>query len=141
MADTTLGRLSPDGKFMAFSSDEIQAERGEIYVRQFDVSKPARDGDTKWQISKQGANVMLLWRGGGAEIFFGGLNLETHDFLMMAADVTTSPAFHAGNPKLLFKVPGPVSTGASIINAGLANVSRDGQRFVFAINVPAGAPR
>jgi dipeptidyl aminopeptidase/acylaminoacyl peptidase len=134
--DCGMARLSPDGKLMAFESDEVQPERNEVYVRPFDVSKPARDGDTKWQISKSGANSMLSWRGDGREIFFGGLNLENNDLFVMAADVSTSPAFHAGAPKMLFKIPGPVGTG-SFVDAGLANVSRDGQRFVFGINVPA----
>jgi hypothetical protein len=39
-------------------------------------------------------------------------------------------AFQAETPKPLFKLPGP-------INGNLGNISRDGQRFVFAINVPA----
>lgn len=137
--DCSLARLSPDGKLLAFASDEIQAERDEVYVRPFDVTKPARDGDTKWQISKDGSNSMLLWRGDGAEILFGGMNLANHDLLVMAADVTSRPSFHAGTPKLLFTVPGPVSTGS--FGDGLASVTRDGQRFVFPISVPAGASR
>jgi hypothetical protein len=39
-------------------------------------------------------------------------------------------AFHAGAPKMLFKLPGPLS-------GNLGNVRGDGQQFVFAINVSA----
>jgi hypothetical protein len=73
---------------------------------------------------------MLHWRGDGKEIFFRGLNLETNELRVMSVDITTGPAFSAGAPKLLFKLPGP-------LNGNLGNISRDGQRFVFAVNVPA----
>jgi hypothetical protein len=38
-----------------------------------------------------------------------------------------------GTPKLLFRLPGP-------LGGNLGNISRDGQRFVFAVNVSAAAP-
>jgi hypothetical protein len=49
---------------------------------------------------------------------------------VMAAEVGTGPAFHTGVPKMLFKLPGPLS-------GNLGNIRSDGQQFVFAINVPA----
>ena len=48
----------------------------------------------------------------------------------MAVDVTTTPTFSAGTPKLLFKLPGP-------IGGNLGNIRADGQQFVFAVNVSA----
>src|SRR5262245_13562766 len=124
-----IGRLSPDGKYMAFRSDEKQPERGEVYVRPFDAST-GKPGDGKWQVSKDGVNAMLHWRADGKEIFFRGLNLESNDLLVMSVDVTTTPTFSAGAPRLLFKLPGP-------LGGNLGNISRDGQRFVFAVNVSA----
>ena len=59
-----------------------------------------------------------------------GLNLESNELLVMSVEVATTPTFRAGTPKLLFKLPGP-------LGGNLGNISRDGQRFVFAINVPA----
>ena len=126
-----IGRLSPDGKFIAFRSDEAQPERGEVYVRPFDIAK-MQPGEGKWRLSKDGVNAMLHWRADGKEVFFRGLNLESSDLLVMSVDVATMPAFTVGTPKLLFKLPGP-------LGANLGNISRDGQRFVFAINVPAAA--
>jgi Tol biopolymer transport system component len=126
-----IGRLSPDGKFMAFRSDEKQPERGEVYVRPFDAST-GKPGEGKWPVSKDGVNAMLHWRADGKEIFFRGLNLESNDLLVMSVDVTTTPTFNAGTPKLLFKLPGP-------LGGNLGNISRDGQRFVFAVNVSANA--
>jgi Tol biopolymer transport system component len=127
------GRLSPDGRFMAFRSDEVQAERAEVYIKPFDASAGAAgDGDPKWRVSKDGALGMLAWRSDGKEIFFRGLDLDSNDLEVMAAEVNTAPTFSVGTPKLLFKLPGP-------LGGSLGNISRNGQRFVFAINVPASA--
>ena len=126
-----VGRLSPDGKFMAFRSDEAKPERGEVYVRPFDAST-GKPGEGKWQVSRDGANAMVHWRADGKEIFFRGLNLESNELLVMSVEVATTPAFRAGTPKLLFKLPGP-------LGGNLGNISRDGQRFVFAVNVSAAA--
>jgi Tol biopolymer transport system component len=124
-----VGRLSPDGKFMAFRSDEAQPERGEVYVRSFNAAK-GMPGKGKWRVSTDGVNAMIHWRQDGKEIFFRGQNLDSPDLLVMSADVTTSPRFTTSKPKLLFKLPGP-------LGGNLGNISRDGQRFVFAVNVPA----
>ena len=131
------GRLSPDGRFIAYRSDEAKPERFEIYVRPFDADKPASD-DKKWRVSKDGvfgSNIffdtpMLHWRGDGKEIFFRGQELDSNDLVMMAAEVETEAAFHVQTPKVLFRIPGPVE-------GSLGAISRDGQRFVLAINVPA----
>jgi Tol biopolymer transport system component len=125
------GRLSPDGRFMAFRSDEAQPEQFEVYVRPFDAST-GQPGNGKWRVSKDGVAAMLHWRADGKEFFFRGQNLESNDLLVMSVDVTTTPTFTAGTPKLLFKLPGPLV-------GNLGNISLDGERFVFAINVPAGA--
>jgi Tol biopolymer transport system component len=124
-----VGRLSPDGKFMAFRSDEAQPERGEVYVRSFNAAK-GMPGKGKWRVSTDGAAAMIHWRQDGKEIFFRGQDLDSPDLLVMSADVTTSPTFTTSKPKLLFRIPGP-------LGGNLGNISRDGQRFVFAVNVPA----
>lgn len=131
------GRLSPDGRFIAYRSDEAKPERFEIYVRPFDGNKPPSD-DKKWQVSKDGVfgsniffdNPMLHWRNDGKQIYFRGQELDSNDLVMMAADVESAPSFHVGAPKVLFRIPGPVE-------GSLGAVSRDGQRFVLPINVPA----
>ena len=128
-----VGRLSPDGKFMAFRSDEAQPEQGEVYVRPFNAST-GLPGEGKWRVSKDGVMAMLHWRADGKEMFFRGQNLESNELLLMSVDVTTTPTFTAAAPKLLFKLPGP-------LGGNLGNVSRDGQRFVFAVNVPAAGTR
>jgi hypothetical protein len=52
---------------------------------------------------------------------------------LMAADVTTTPTFKGGTPKALFKIPG-------VYRGNLGNISRDAQRLVFAMDVPADTP-
>jgi Tol biopolymer transport system component len=130
--DETVGRFSPDGKFVAYRSDEANALKGEVYVRPFDAAT-GKPGDGKWQVSKDGVNAMIHWRADGKEVFFRGLNIETNDLVVVSADVTTpqgAKEFQVAAPKVLFKLPGP-------LNGNLNNIRRDGQRFVFAVNVPA----
>ncbi len=136
--DEGTGRLSPDGRFIAYRSDEAKPERFEIYVRPFDAAKPVVAED-RWQVSKDGVfgnNIffgfpaMLHWRDDGKEILFRAQELDSNDLVMMAADVETTPTFRVGPTKVLFRLPGP-------IEGSLGAVSRDGQRFVLAINVPA----
>jgi Tol biopolymer transport system component len=129
--DDETGRVSPDGRFLLYRSDEKQAERYEVYVRPFDPST-GKVGEQEWQVSKDGAGAMLHWRGDGKEVFFRGLNLDSNELYVMAAEVGASPAFHAGTPRMLFKLPGP-------LDGSLGNISRDGQQFVFAIDVPAAS--
>ena len=62
------------------------------------------------------------------------MSFLTRDWEVMAVDVTTTPAFKAGTPRVLFKLPGPFPLVGD--SQQWRNVSRDGQRFVFAINVP-----
>jgi Tol biopolymer transport system component len=127
--DESVGRFSPDGKFIAYRSDEDNALKGEVYVRPFDAAT-GKPGDGKWRVSKDGVLAMIHWRANGREIFFRGMNLENNDLLVMSADVSTDQGFQTATPKVLFKLPGP-------LNGNLNNIRRDGQRFVFAVNVPA----
>jgi len=136
--DTGWGRFSPDSRFMAYTSNEADPERREVYVRRFDASTGAAAAEGKWQVSKDGAG-MILWRGDGKEMCFAVPDLQTRGTLVMAVDVATTPTFQAGTPKLLFKLPGLFSGW----NDGQRfNISRDGQRFVFVMPVPvqAGTP-
>lgn len=130
------GRLSPDGRFFAYTSDEAKPERFEAYVLPFDAAKPATV-DKKSRLSKDGVmtanfspSAMLHWRADGKEIFFRALELNSNDLVLMTADVETGSEFRVGTPKMLFRLKGPIS-------GSLGAVSRDGQQFVLAINVPA----
>jgi hypothetical protein len=111
-------------------SNEGDPDRFQVYVRPF-VASTGAAGEGKWQISKDGAAAMLHWRADGKEFFFRAFNEPgTTDMRVMSVEVTMTPTFQAGTSKMLFSIPGP-------LNGNLQNISRDGQRFVFAINVAA----
>jgi len=120
------GRFSPDGRFLAYRSDETK--RGEVYVRSFD-SSTGTAGEGKWQLSKEGAAGMQTWRADGKEFFFR--QPGRGDFAVMSAEISTSPTFQASTPKVLFRLSGAPSAEAG----NLGNISRDGQRFVFTMDV------
>ena len=124
-------RLSPDSRFMAYLSDEIEAETFEVYVRPFDPSlgDVSASGAKPVPVSTAGARGMIFWRQDGKELYY-----LTPEWEVMTVDVTSAPTFQAGTPRLLLKLPGPFAGGGP---QQWSNVSRDGQRFVFTVNVPA----
>jgi hypothetical protein len=71
---------------------------------------------------------MIFWREDGKEMYF-----MNRDWEVLAVDVSTTPTFKAGTPKVLFKLPGPLPGNP----AQWKNVSRDGQRFIFAMPTTA----
>lgn len=85
------GQFSPDGKWVAFVSDE--SKRHEIYVQAF----PA--GGEKFPISTDGG-VQPRWRQDGKELFYVGL-----DGKLMGVPVTTGSTFERSSPVPLFDLP------------------------------------
>jgi Tol biopolymer transport system component len=123
--DAVQGRFSPEGRYMAYLSNEKNVERLEVYVRPFDANKPdAPPAGAPVQISKNGAIGMVNWRQDGKEMYF-----MTRDWEVMAVDITTTPTFQAGTPRLLFKMNGPLPGNPT----QWKNVSSDGERFIFAM--------
>ena len=114
----THGQISPDGKWMAYTSNETG--RSEIYVRPF----PAGPG--KWQISTNGGSF-ARWRRDGRELFYMDRGSSGK---LVAIDVKSSAStFEAGTPKELFD-PGYVNLPAGGPYHTYA-VSPDGQRFLI----------
>jgi eukaryotic-like serine/threonine-protein kinase len=112
--DDLSARFSPDGKFVAYSSD--QSGRPQVYVQSFP------EGDGRWQVSTDGG-AEPRWRADGRELFFIGA-----DRRMMAVPVSVSPSFQHGAPVALFQTR--MSTFANPFRTSYA-VSRDGQRFLI----------
>jgi serine/threonine-protein kinase len=106
------GVLSPDGRFLAYHSNE--SGMFEVFVRPF----PGVGG--KWQISSEGG-VQPVWARSGHEIFY------RNGDKMMAVPVGTEPAFQAGRPIQLFEKK------FAMPDTGLAeyDVTPDGERFVM----------
>ena len=109
------GQFSPDGKWVAYSSNE--SGKWEIYVTSF----PEPRG--KWQVSA-GGGEQPRWRGDGKELFY-----ISSDGKIMAAPVTTGANFDASTPVALFQVT--PRQPVPIYDLFVYDVSRDGQRFLI----------
>jgi Tol biopolymer transport system component len=106
------GQLSPDGRFLAYMSNETGAL--EIYVQTWPL------GGGKWQISN-GGGTLPRWRGDGKELFYRNLAFEFY-----AVPVTLEPRFSAGIPKLLYKRR---VQGDNLASSNWT-VTQDGQKFL-----------
>ena len=116
-------QFSPDGKWVAYSSNE--SGRWEVYVTSFP------DARGKWQVSANGGE-QPRWRGDGKEIYF-----LSADAKLMAASVDTKTEFESGTPTVLFQTDPRerVATTEVIVY----DVSRDGQRFLSNTNYNNGS--
>lgn len=120
-------RLSPDGRVAGFVSN--LSGRNEVYVVPFDPSAaPGAAAPMPLQVSDQGGSGMVFWRRDGKELFY----LAADRAIMSVAVESTSPA-RFGKPQVLFRPSGDIAPGLA---PGTTNVSRDGQRFVFAVPRP-----
>lgn len=122
------GRFSPDGRWVAYVSNE--SGRAEIYVM------PFPEGSGKWQISAAGGTEPT-WRRDGKELFY------LAGTFVMAADVDgTWAAFEVGSVRPLFEVArrvqnynGLTARGSNFGTGRVYDVAADGQRFL--VNVVA----
>ena len=81
--------LSPDGRWLAYSSDE--SGRREIYVQSFP------DLDAKWQISTEGGSEPA-WSPKGGELFY-----RNGDEMRVVRYETVRTSFQPSGSRLLFK--------------------------------------
>jgi len=123
-ASSTLknGQFSPDGKWVAYSSNE--SGRWEVYVTSF----PEAHG--KWQVSNAGGD-QPRWRSDGKELFY-----LAPDSRMMAVPVKTGPNFDAGTPTALFQA-NPRELVATSEQFSY-DVSRDGLKFLINTQLKTG---
>jgi Tol biopolymer transport system component len=109
--DELMGDFSPDGRFVAYTSNE--SGRFEIYV----VPYPGPGG--KWQISTAGG-AAPVWRRDGKELFY-----LAPDRKLMAVGIKTGAAFEAEAPQPLFETRIREDPDRHF------DVSADGQRFLL----------
>jgi serine/threonine-protein kinase len=111
-------KLSPDGRFVAYQSNESGQQ--EIYVL------PFPEGGSKTTVSNNGGR-QARWSRDGKELFYveGGT--------LMAVPVESGPDFSVGAPTPLFDHPS-LAAGLSIAQY---DVSADGERFLLAEPVNA----
>jgi len=109
-------RFSPDGKWLAYVSNETG--RHHVYV------SPYPEANVKWLVSGEAGGGGPVWSPDGTEIFYRRGNQ------MMVVSVQTKPTFSAGKPRVLFE-------GAYVTSPALPGVSQyhdihpDGQRFLM----------
>jgi Tol biopolymer transport system component len=117
-------QVSPDGKWLAYASNETGMP--EIYIKQFP------EGPAKRQVSTGGGR-WPRWRGDGKELFF----INTG---MAVVDIDTSGATpRPGIPRQLFTGQGnPSMVGHFAVYHRFA-VSPDGKRFLLALTAGSGA--
>jgi dipeptidyl aminopeptidase/acylaminoacyl peptidase len=124
--DEWLGKFSPDGRWIAYASNE--SGRYEVYVRSF---TPTADQSAagmragKWQVSTNGG-AQPRWRRDGKELYYVDPTKT-----LMAIPVQGGENFEAGIPRPLFEV--------GVDNFDAPNryvVAENGQKFL--VNVPVG---
>jgi Tol biopolymer transport system component len=122
------GQLSPDSRWMAYTSDE--SGQREVYVRPF----PASDG--KWRISTLGGD-QPRWRGDGKELLFVGTDGKMTAVTVKAV-TGTKPSFEAGAPLPLFETRIVANPAIPVFEY---DVTADGKRFLVDTNTAtASAP-
>ena len=107
--------LSPDGRFMAFMSDETG--RYEIYVVPFPNA-----ADARWAVSTGGGRNPR-WSPAGGEIFF----IDATDNVV-SVPVETEPTFTFGSARILFSA---ADYAVEIYWHPPYDVTADGQRFLM----------
>jgi hypothetical protein len=104
--------ISPDGKWLAYVSD--QTGREEVYVQPWPLT------GAKFQVSRNGGRAPL-WSKDGTELFF---NLYDRLFV---TQIDTESGFRASRPELLFRHPMD-NSGIPIANY---DITPDGSRFLI----------
>jgi len=126
-ADESAPTLSPDGRWLAYVSDETG--RDEVYIRPF----PNVD-DGKWQVSSNGAQAPL-WAHSGRELFY----VDADRNMMMAPVPAAGPAQFGARVKL-FKLGNDIFLNPQEYYTPF-DISPDDRRFLMATQVnPADNP-
>ena len=118
--DETEGRLSPDGSWIAYTSDESGAE--EVYVQKFSgvAGGLASSAEGKWRISTGGGRSPI-WRRDGKELYYVASDLK-----LIAVEVKGGSTFELGIEKQLFDTRNGNTRSVTTV---------DGQHFL--VRVPA----
>jgi serine/threonine protein kinase len=112
-------RISPDGRWMAYISDE--SGQNEVYVRPF----PEVESGGRWQVSTNGGDSPL-WSPDGRELFY------RNGDAVMVVSVKTEPTFSLETPTTLFSGTYVSSeVGATWNEFNPWDIHPDGKRFLM----------
>ena len=115
--DESHARISPDGKYLAYNSNE--SGRAEVYVRPFPDATAG-----KWQVSSGGGG-QPQWSRDGRELYYLGANRR-----LMAAPVKTAAAFEVATPTPLFETSIPGNIAPTATHSTRYGVAPDGRFLV-----------
>ena len=122
-ANQGASNFSPDGKWIAYLSDETGT---------FEVYVGASSGQGgKWKVSSQGGGSPR-WRGDGNELFYPDLSGR-----ILAVPMTFDPAFRAAEPVTLFEAHARPAGGPFGFDT-IFDVTPDGQRFLVNVEPEGG---
>ncbi|HUP43588.1 MAG TPA: protein kinase [Thermoanaerobaculia bacterium] len=105
--------LSPDGRWLAYLSDE--SGRPEVYLRSFP------DLGSKRRVSLEGAGGRLHWAQDGKSLWYGQ-GREGGGSNLMAVEIATEPALTLGEPRAVLSLPADIPAG---------DIAPDGQRLLL----------
>ncbi len=114
--------LSPNGRFLAFSSNE--SGRNEVIVQPFPDANRGR-----WQISSEGGSAPR-WRRDGRELFY----IDLKGRIIGLSVTTTAAAFSIQQTTLTLQTPLPVPLQTAGSSAPY-DLSPDGQRFLLTLPI------
>jgi serine/threonine-protein kinase len=115
MATARDARFSPDGRWIAYASDE--SGQDEVYVRPY----PKAEGGVH-RVSSGGRGP--VWARDGSKLYYQSLSLR-----LMAVPIKTSPIFEWGRPRELFAMSGKFQMFGIILSS--YDVLPTGERFIF----------
>ena len=124
-ADEWPAIFSPDGKWIAYSSDETGTR--EVYVRDFASGRVPAVGSVRIRVSTNGGDKPR-WRRDGTELYY-----ISPDRRLMAVPVTRTPAFSVGLPVRLFDVRLPATNFPY-------DVASDGRFLMSKLDAPSADP-
>ena len=124
--------VSPDGRWIAYLSNETGDQ--EVYVQPFEIDPSATTAASrpKWLVSR-GSAGMVRWREDSRELVFVG-----PDGALMSVDVTATPVFKASAPRVLAQLPRSFVVMAGSTPGAVADATRDLKRLLVAIPSEAG---
>jgi hypothetical protein len=111
-------RLSPDGRWMAYSSNESGVDQ--VYVQPF----PDANGG-RWLVSTADGGILPHWRADGQELIYLAPARR-----IMAVPLKFGPSVALGTPQVLFTAPG-----------ALGDATRDHTRFLMTVASTSSAQR
>ena len=126
-------RISPDGRFLTYRSNE--SGRNEFYIRPFNSENPTvLPSGPIVKISDGIGTAGLRWRSDGKEVYY-----ISDAGNWMSVEISTTPSLKVGTPVTLFQLPAAYMSGQQ--TAGFSDVSADGKIFALFVPVTPAARR